>query len=102
MHKKCSGIVERLKHDMDCHCKRCTGVLRDQEVDEKEIVIHAYTGDKIGCVDKFRYLGDVLGKGGGAEEASRNRVRCAWAKFNELTPFLNFKGPSMKVEKVRS
>ena len=26
-------------------------------------VIDAYTGDKIGCVDKFSYLGDVLGKG---------------------------------------
>ena len=73
---------------MDYHYRRCTGVLRDQVVDEKEIVIDAYTGDKIGCVDKFSYLGDVLGKGGGAEEASRNRVRCAWAKFNELALFL--------------
>jgi len=33
-------------------------------VDEKKIVINAYTGDKIGCVDKFSYLRDVLGKGG--------------------------------------
>jgi len=24
--------------------------------------------------------------GGGAEEASRKRVRCAWGKFNELAP----------------
>ena len=98
VHKRCSGIVGSLKNCMDYHCRRCTGVLRDQEVDEKEIVIDAYTGDKIGCVDKFSYLGDVLGKGGGAEEASRNRVRCAWAKFNELAPFLKGKGPSMKVK----
>ena len=61
-------------------------------------MIDAYTGDKIECVDKFSYLGDVLGKGGGAEEASRNRVRCAWAKFNELAPFLKGKGPSLKVK----
>ena len=27
-------------------------------------------------VDKFCYLGDVIGKGGGAEEASGARVRC--------------------------
>ena len=36
-------------------------------MDKKEIVIEAYTfytGDKIGGVDKFSYLGDVLGRGG--------------------------------------
>ena len=33
-----------------------------------------------------------------AEKASRNRVECAWAKFNELAPFLKCKGPSMKVK----
>ena len=64
VHKRCSGIVGGLKNCMDYHCRRCTGVLRDQEVDEKDIVIDAYTGDKIECVDKFSYLEDVLGKGG--------------------------------------
>ena len=32
-------------------------------------------------VDKFCYLGDVIGKGGGAEEASRARVRRAWGNL---------------------
>ena len=91
VHKRCSGIVGSLKNDMDYHCRRCTGVLKDQEVDEKEIVIDAYTGDKIGCVDKFSYLGDVLGKGGGAEEASRNRVRCDGQSLMNLLHFLNVK-----------
>jgi len=31
-------------------------------------------------------LGDLIGAGGGAEEASRARVRCASAKFRELAP----------------
>ena len=28
---------------MDYHCRRCTGVLRDQEVDEKELVIDQWS-----------------------------------------------------------
>ena len=37
--------------------------------------------EELEVVDKFCYLGDVIGKSGGAEEASRARVRCAWGKF---------------------
>jgi len=31
------------------------------------------------------------------EEASRARVRCAWAKFQELVPLLTSRGASFKV-----
>ena len=48
------------------------------------------------CVDKFCYLGDMIGAGGGAEEASRARVRCA--KFRELAPVLTSRGASIKVK----
>jgi len=34
------------------------------------------------CVEKFCYLGDVIGAGG-AEEAATARVRSAWAKFRD-------------------
>jgi len=34
-----------------------------------------------------------------AEEASRVRVRSAWAKFRELAPVLTCKGASMKVKR---
>ena len=44
-------------------------------------------GLKVECVPKFCYLGDALGSGGGVVEAARARVRCAWAKFKELSPF---------------
>ena len=38
------------------------------------------------------------GHGGGAEEASRARVRCAWGKFRELSPILTSRGASLKVK----
>ena len=34
------------------------------------------------------YLGDTLGAEEGVEEPARARVRCAWAKFKELSPIL--------------
>ena len=34
-------------------------------------------GDMLECVDKFCYLGNTIGSKGGAEEASRMRVKCA-------------------------
>ena len=33
----------------------------------------------------------MIGSGGGAEEASRARVPCAWGKFRELAPIPNIK-----------
>ena len=36
--------------------------------------------------------------GGGAEEASRTRVRSAWGKFNELAPVLTKRGVSLKLK----
>jgi hypothetical protein len=50
-------------------------------------------------MDKFCYLGDVIGYGGGAEEASRTRVRCAWAKFRLLMPILTLRGASAKTKR---
>ena len=53
---------------------------------------------KLECVGNFRYLGDMIGVGGGAEDASRARVRCAWAKFRELAPILTNRGASLRVK----
>ena len=49
-------------------------------------------------VSKFCYLWDMIGSGGGAEEASRARVKCAWGKFRELAPILTSRGASLKVK----
>ena len=44
------------------------------------------------------HLGDTLGAGGGIEEAARARVRCAWAKFKELSPILTARGASYHIK----
>src|SRR5258706_14773682 len=36
--------------------------------------------------------------GGGAEEASRMRVKCAWGKFSERRPLLTTRGASLKLK----
>ena len=56
------------------------------------------SGDTLECVDKFCYLGDMIGKGGGAVEAVRYRVRCAWGKFNEIRPLLASRGFPLKLK----
>ena len=50
------------------------------------------------CVDKFCYLGDMIGSGGGAEDASSMRVKCAWGKFRELSPILTARRASLKLK----
>ena len=54
--------------------------------------------DKLECIKKFCYLGDMIGSGGGSEETARTRVRCAWAKFRELSPILTARGASLIVK----
>ena len=61
-----------------------------QSVLVKEVVIEPNV--KLECVPKFCYLGDTLGAG--VDEAARARVRCAWAKFKELSPILTARGAS--------
>ena len=55
-------------------------------------------GVMVECVPKFCYLGDTLGSGGGVVEAARARVRCAWAKFKELSPILTVRGASYRIK----
>src|SRR5437867_11445070 len=54
--------------------------------------------EELEVVDKFCYLGDVIGKGGGAEEASRARVRCAWRQFRDLRMLLTARGASLRAK----
>jgi hypothetical protein len=48
-------------------------------------------------VDKYCYLGDMIGNGGDEEKATRTRVRCEWGKFTELAPMLTQRGASLKM-----
>ena len=94
VHKKCSGISGKLKSYADFHSRRCLEGENDlfQSVLLKEVVIEPNV--KLECVPKFCYLDDTLGAGGGVEEAAKARVRCAWAKFKELSPILTAWGAS--------
>ena len=49
-------------------------------------------------MQKYCYLGDMIGSSGGAEDASRARARSAWAKFRELAPILASRGASLIVK----
>ena len=40
----------------------------------------------------------MIGAGGGVEEATRTRVKCAWGKFRELAPILTKRGVSLKIK----
>jgi hypothetical protein len=95
VHKRCSGLAGRLK-DVDFKCSKCSSGSDCEPTDVREIALES--GGSLEVVDRFCYLGDMIGAGGGAEEASRTRVQCAWAKFRELMPLLTTRGASLKLK----
>ena len=56
-------------------CSKCSSGDSDDTTEFKELSIG--NTDKVDCVDRFCYLGDMIEDRGGVEEASRARVRCA-------------------------
>ena len=96
IHKKCSGISGRLGYVADFRCRRCLDGDSAPVVLLSEVELEP--GVKVECVSKFCYLGDTLGSGGGVVEAARARVRCAWAKFKELSPILTVRGASYRIK----
>ena len=95
VHRRCSGLSGSLNIVVGFECRKCVdGGGREEVREEMEIDCEG----KVECVGKFCYLGDMIGCGGGAEEASRARVRCAWSKFRELCPILTARGASLKVK----
>lgn len=98
IHKKCSKVRGKLKADQGYKCSRClSGDVGGENVATKAELTMA-DGKKIELVDKFCYLGDMIGAGGGVEEATRTRVKCAWGKFRELAPILTKRGVSLKIK----
>ena len=80
-----ASVLENLKKiltsDVVCVSRNASG--REKCKNDVELL----NGDKIEVVDKFCYLGDMIGSDGGVEETSRTRVRCARAKFREFQNF---------------
>ena len=68
-------------------------------VDEPERTkVAVGSDDEQECVEKFCYLGDMIGAGGGARDASVTRVRCAWSKFRKLSHILTRRGASLSLK----
>ena len=55
-------------------CTNCAQGAVVQTVSQELCPIQV-NGDTLECVEKFCYLGDMIGSRGGAEEASRRRVK---------------------------
>ena len=72
IHMKCSGVKGRLKEDPGYRCVKCVGgCCAECGVDDQMVVLE--DGNSLECVNKFCYLGDMLGAAGDCGEASRIR-----------------------------
>lgn len=110
-HKKCGGIKGNLK-DMEglYVCDECSegGQTRvvggtnkselESKLDDRKKEFDLEMDGKLEYVNKFCYLGDMISAKGGAEDAARTRVRCAWGKFKELSTILTSRGVSLKLK----
>src|SRR6266516_3612963 len=96
IHKRCSGVVGSLGKMGHFTCRNCIGDGIKVVGEAKQFVLG--TSDKIELVEKFCYLGDVIGKGGSAEESSRARVRYAWGKFRDLIMLPTARWASLRVK----
>src|SRR5260221_12628225 len=61
VHKRCSGVVGNIGKMVDFTCRNCSGGGVKVVEEAKQFVVE--TSDKIEVVEKFCYLGDVIGKG---------------------------------------
>ncbi len=97
VHKRCNGVTGALKLGTGGFvCVTCIGRTSSQSVLRE---IPALRGNgKFVQVNRFSHLGDMIGAGGGAEEASRARVRSAWLKLRELAQFLTKRGASLTLK----
>ena len=95
VHKRCSGVKGQLKDVGSFQCVKCKNPGVDKAVKNS---VQLEQDVSLECVEAFCYLGDMIGAGGGAEEASRVRVKCAWKKFRELSPILTTRGASLRLK----
>jgi len=70
-------------------------IIQTAEIKDVEIEVN----EKLECVDRFCYLGDMIGAGGGAEEASKSKGQNVLGpSFRELAPILTSRGASLVVK----
>ena len=95
IHKRCSGIRGRLSEGMLLECDRCTGKSHSREKIVTKASTQVQQDIELERVDKFCYLGDMIG---GAGDAVRAHVKGAWAAFRELCPILTVRGASLRMK----
>ena len=76
VHKKCSGVKAKLTGIVNFQCSKCLKGGLTPNLAAKGFKLDVDV--ELESVDKFCYLGDMIGAGGGVEEATRVRTRCAW------------------------
>ena len=94
VHKKCSGVRERLDEDQDYVCPRCCDQARP--IDNRPVTQVDVDGMQLDVESKFCYLGDMLCAGGGCKLAIVTRCSTAWGKFRRLHPILTSKHVSLR------
>ena len=71
-----SGIKGKRKPDPNFQCKICSSGIQDLPIVDHKKMDMDMDGDGIlEMVQQFCYLGDMIGAGGGTEEAVRCRIR---------------------------
>ena len=96
VHHRCSGVKGKLRENIDFKCQVCVAGRQNRMDEKRELVLGPESTLEI--VDKFCYLGDMIGAGGGVVEAITARIKCAWAKFRELEPILASRGASLRTK----
>ena len=97
VHKRCSGISGKLKSNADFHCMRClegeNGLFLFQFCWKRLWLSPMWSWNVFPSSAIWEtHLGQEE-----VEEAARTRVRCAWAKFKELSPILMGQGASYRI-----
>ena len=89
VHKKCSGIKDRLNVTPDYVCPRCLDQARS--IDGRTITQVEVDGTLHDVKASFCYLGDMFSTGGGCALAIATICSTAWGKFRKLLPILTSK-----------
>ena len=95
VHKKSSGLTDRLVADPEFVCQRCQGVACP--IDGCLVTHVDVDGTQLDVEATFCYLGDMISAGGGCDRAIAARCCAAWSKFRKLLPILTSKHISFKI-----
>jgi hypothetical protein len=79
-------------------CRNTAARITGKTIGEREKYTELETGVTIDCVVEFCYLGDMLGSGDGAEEASRMRVKYGWEKIQGTLSYIDSERSVLEIE----